>query len=365
MPIEVGIWRLGAKPSKISVSTIDSEAKLEDTLAGDLSILSQHWMLIGRQVLTAYGKLIDMLAIDAEGNLIVIELKKNRTPREVVAQLLDYASWVQTLSYSDVSAIYSEKNPGKEFEEGFDDAFGISPPEKINQSHELVVVSSELDPSTERIIGYLADNYGVPINAVFFRYFHDEGRDYLARTWLIDPEEAERKSSKSASKKGSEPWNGRDFYISLGEGEHRTWADCQRYGFISGGQGKWYSQTLKLLFPGSRVFVNIPKTGYVGVGIVKEPAVPVKDFKVIVDGREIPILNAPVDAPNMAENANDLDLCEYLVRVEWIKTVPRSQAYWEKGLFAIQHTACRLTNRFTLERLTQHFGLDNQDVDLI
>lgn len=33
-------------------------------------------------------------------------------------------------------------------------------------------------------------------------------------------------------------------------------------------------------FPGSRVFVNIPKTGYVGVGTVKEEAVPVKDFKV-------------------------------------------------------------------------------------
>lgn len=58
--------------------------------------------------------------------------------------------------------------------------------------------------------------------------------------------------------------------MSLGEGEHRTWGDCRKYGFISGGQGKWYSQTLKLLFPGSRVYVNIPKTGYVGVGTVKE-----------------------------------------------------------------------------------------------
>src|SRR5204862_505487 len=133
---------------------------------------------------------IDLLAINAEGNLIVIELKRQRTPREVVAQLLDYASWVQTLSYQRITAIFAEKNSGKEFEQSFYDAFGINPPEKLNQSHELVVVSSELDPSTERIIDYLTSNYGVPINAVFFRYFHDEGRDYLARTWLIDPQEA-------------------------------------------------------------------------------------------------------------------------------------------------------------------------------
>jgi Endonuclease NucS len=358
MPIEVGIWRLDGRPERITTSKIDSEARLEETLAQDVSILSPQLMLIGRQVLTAYGKFIDLLAMDTSGNLVVIELKKDRTPREVVAQLLDYASWIQTLTHEEIKVIYSDKNPGQQLEAAFDEAFGINLPEKLNQEHELIVVSSELDPSTERIIDYLASNYGVPVNAVFFHFFKDDNREYLARTWLIEPEEAERRASKSASRKSSEPWNGKDFYVSLGEGAHRTWADCLRYGFISGGGGKWYSQTLKMLFPGARVFVNIPKTGYVGVGIVKDPAVSVKEFNVIVDGQELPILKAPIEALSLNENADDPDLCEYLVRVEWIKTVSKTQAYWEKGLFAIQHTACRLTSRFTLEKLTQHFGLD-------
>ena len=86
---------------------------------------------------------------------------------------------------------------------------------------------------------------------------------------------------------------------------------------------------------------------------------PVKDFKVALDGNEVQILDAPLDAPKMEENADDLDLSEYLVRVEWLKAVPRSEAFWEKGLFAIQHTACRLTSSFTIERLSQHFGLDD------
>lgn len=222
MPIEISIWRLGAKPEKVSMSPIDSELALEDALTKDLSILSSQLMLIGRQIPTAYGKFIDMLAMNISGDLSVIELKKNRTPRKVVAQLLDYASWVQSLSYEEIAAIYSEKNLGKKLEEGFDDAFGASLPEQINQNHELIAVASELDSDTERIINYLADNYGVPINAVFFRFFHDNGRDYLARTWLIDPEEAARKAGKSKIKKGTEPWNGRDFYVSLGEGEHRN-----------------------------------------------------------------------------------------------------------------------------------------------
>ncbi len=359
MPIEVGIWRLGTKPEKVAISTIDSESRLEDALAQDISILSTQLMLIGRQVVTSYGKFIDMLAMDMSGNVSIIELKKSRTPREVVAQLLDYASWVQSLSYEEIAAIYSDKNSGKKLEEGFDDAFGSSLPEQINQRHELIVVASELDTSTERIINYLTDSYGVPINAVFFRFFRDDDRDYLARTWLAEPEEVERKVSKSTARKGSEAWNGRDFYISLGEGDHRNWDDCQKYGFVSGGNGKWYSQTLKLLFPGSRVFVNIPKTGYVGVGVVKDTVVPMKDFKVSLDGQEISILQVPLIAHKMDENINDTDLCEYLVRIEWIKTVPRSAAYWEKGLFALQHTACRMTSSFTIERLSQHFGLDD------
>jgi len=296
--------------------------------------------------------------MDPSGNLSVIELKRNRTPREVVAQLLDYASWVQSLSYEDIADIYSENNPGTKLEEGFDDAFGTSLPEQINQNHELIVVASELDPSTERIINYLADNYGVPINAMFFRFFSDGGRNYLTRSWLIDPEEAERKTSKSNVKKGSEPWNGRDFYVSLGEGERRNWDDCRKYGFVSGGGGKWYTQTLKLLSPGSRVFVNIPRTGYVGVGIVKELSVPVKQFRVTVGEKQNPILDAPLEASSMGDNADNLDMCEHLVRVEWIKTVPRTEAYWEKGLFALQHTACRLTSSFTIEKLSRHFGLD-------
>lgn len=147
--------------------------------------------------------------------------------------------------------------------------------------------------------------------------------------------------------------------MSLGEGEGRNWDDCRKYGFVSGGGGKWYSQTLNLLFPGSRIFVNIPKTGYVGVGTVKERSVPVKDFMVLVDGKDKPILEAPLNAPKMGDNGDNTEFCEYLVRIEWIMAVPRTEAYWEKGLFAIQHTACRLTSTFTIKRLSQHFGIDD------
>jgi len=114
-----------------------------------------------------------------------------------------------------------------------------------------------------------------------------------------------------------------------------------------------------LVPPGARVFVNIPKRGYVGVGIVKGTSSPVKEFTVDVDGKTVPILDAPLVATEMDKNVDDPELCSYLVSVEWVKTVPREHAFWEKGLFAIQHTACRMRNRFTIDRLTQHFELED------
>lgn len=354
MPIEVAIWRVEEAPKQLAFSSMDSEARLERVLVNDLSLVSPGLMLVGRQVSTDYGKRIDLLAMDRDGYVTVIELKRNRTSREVVAQLLDYASWVESLTYEDLSRIYSEQHLGKKLEAGFDEFFGASPPETLNESHSLVVVASELDPSSERIIDYLSDSYGVPINAVFFRYLRDGDREYLTRTWLIDPKETPAKEQKK-----QEPWNKRDFYVSLGEGDRRSWEDCRRYGFISGGGGRFHSVTLNALFAGARVFVNIPATGYVGVGEVTGTSTPVTEFKVAIEGREMPILAAPLTAPNVGDKKDDPELCEYMVPVSWIKAVPREQAYWEKGLFASQHTACRLRNQFTIERLTRHFGLED------
>ncbi len=355
MPIEIGIWKLGHKPQRVTFEALAAESQLEDTLVQDISILSADLMLVGRQVQTGFGKYIDILAMDREGNLAVVELKRDKTPREAVAQLLDYGSWVCNLTYDEVAEIYAGNHPDKSLEEGFVEAFGSDgSPEEVNQSHQLILVAAELDHSTERIINYLSGSFGLPVNAVFFRYFRDGDNDYLTRSWLIDPNETEAKITK----KGKEAWDGNSFYVNVGEGLHRTWEDCRKYGFVSAGGSAWYSQTLNQLFPGAQIYVMIPKTGYVGVGVVKATAVSVKEFTVMVDGKETPILEAPLKASHLSEHAQDPEKYEHFVRVEWLKTHPIAEAYWEKGLFANQNTVCRLRNRFTLDRLQRHFGLE-------
>jgi hypothetical protein len=360
MPIAFDIWRLDEPAHRLSPVRMDAEAKLESLLAHDVSFLGLDLLIISRQVITTFGKRIDLLALDAQGKLFVIELKRDRTPREIVAQALDYGSWVGTLTYEDITRIFAVSHPDEPFEEAFANRFGASAPEALNESHQLIIVATELDNSTERIVGYLSD-YGVPVNALFFRYFRDGEREYLARTWLIDPNTTDQVTSKPpVSERSREPWTG-EFYVALGEDEQRTWADCVKYGFISAGGGRWYSRTLSLLTPGAPIFACIPGTGYVGVGTVTEGVQPVREFIVEVNGIERPILEAPVQAPKMGENADNDELCEYLVRVEWKKALPVREAIWEKGMYANQNTVTKLRNKFTLTRLAERFGLTETD----
>lgn len=354
MPIRVEVWRMDGALRSVPVSRLEEEDRLEDALAADLGILGVDLLLIGRQVVTDQGNKIDLLAMKPNGDLVVVELKRHRTPRDVVAQSLDYGSWVSQLTQEEIREVYA-KHAGGELEAGFSDAFDESLPEDLNQNHELIVVCSELDASTERIIGYLAKVGHVAINVVFFRYFRDEGREYLTRTWLVPPDEAEATIARGATGRTSEPWNGTDYYVTLGEDDQRSWEDCRRYGFVSAGGGRRYRQALAHLTPGARVFVNIPRRGYVGIGEVTDPLLPAQEFHVEVNGSRVPILKAPHVAKFMEKDADDPELAEYMVRVRWLAQVPREQAFSAKGLFGKQHVVCKLKNRFTIEKVTEHF----------
>ena len=318
MPLELGIWRIDKQLNRIQVSSLDHEHRLEDFLNEDISIASPNWMVIGRQVYTGYGKYIDLLAIDQDGNLIVLELKKNKTPREVVAQLLDYASWIKNLKDAEIASIfddyikkYQPERNSVSLDEAFLECFKLkSMPEELNETHQLVIVASMLDDSTERIVNYLSEEHNVPINAILFRIFKDEEREYLSNIWLIDP----TLPSPVVVGEDKEPWNG-EFYVSYGHDlGGRNWEDAKKNGYVSGGGGTWYSKTLNLLEIGKRIWVNIPGQGYVGVGIVDGPVVKVNEFEIEDNGSMRLLTENDVNGKGIFRNQDDEEKSEYLVR---------------------------------------------------
>jgi hypothetical protein len=194
VPEEVRLWTVqgGDTLHELERSPLDLEARLEVWLEHDISILSHGLLVIGRQVKTDFGGLVDLLCLDQTGDVVVVELKRDKTPREITAQILDYGSWVKDLSNEQITAIGEAYLGGGKLDEAFNRRFGIDLPETLNENHRLLIVASQIDPSSERIIKYLSDAYGVNINAATFEYFKQQnGSELLARVFLIDPAEVE------------------------------------------------------------------------------------------------------------------------------------------------------------------------------
>ena len=202
---KIRLWEItpDQKLAELTSNQISLEERLEDWLESDISVLDPNLLVIGRQVNTDFGGTIDLLCLDSAGDTVVVELKKGRTPREVTAQALDYASWVKELSserLADIADAYfrDENSLASEFQ----NKFGEDLPGELNLNHRSLIVAEAMDASTERIVRYLS-GLNVPINVATVQHFKDgDGREYLAQVYLIEPEEAEAKS-RSASKRRS------------------------------------------------------------------------------------------------------------------------------------------------------------------
>lgn len=357
MPIRHAIWQVAAQPMPLAEGALTSEKLLEDMIVAAPRLLSDERMLIGRQADTGFGGRADLLAIAPDGSLVLIELKRDRTPREVVAQALDYAGWVEKLGAVEIDKIYRSFAPGRSLSDDFQKRFGYAlDEESLNQSHQIIVVASSLDMSTERIISYL-DKHGVSINVLFFQVFMRGSEQLISRAWLLDPIETQVSAAAATADGPSEPWNG-EFYVSFGDGVARSWEDAVKYGFISGGGGAWYSRTLQLLNQGDRVWVKVPGRGFVGVGRVTGPAQQAVDLRVTTREGEMPVLDVAKGAHYHVQFVDDPERGEWFVPVRWLQTVSLERAVREVGMFGNQNTVCKPTTpkwRSTVERLKERF----------
>jgi hypothetical protein len=152
------------------------------------------------------------------------------------------------------------------------------------------------------------------------------------------------------------------YYVNIGEGLHRDWDDCKKYGFLSAGgkNPKWRSQ-LQQLVKGDVVAAYLAKHGYVGIGIVSDQAKPLREF--FVDG--LPLGQQVLVQPGMCEHIEDSELTEYVARIKWIKVVDKSEAFFQSnaGLFTTQLIRASLSGQpKTIAFIEQAFNINVREL---
>ena len=348
---------------RISSDQVDREQRLEQWIESSPDILGERLLLIGRQVTTGYNGRIDLLALDGDGQLVVIELKRGRTPRDIVAQLLDYLSWAAELKEEHVRDI-AARTHGTSFESAFAKMFGSTVIPPLNSAQRGLIVATDTDEATTRIVNHLTRRHGMDLNVVTLSFFSHNGTEMLARWWTVDPAELAElvapPASEARAAQSERSWSG-FWHVNLGvhageddENVRRNWDDPRRYGFVSAGQGPRWRDAMKNLHVGDKVFAYLNGSGYVAAGTVVSEAVPAKDFISPVAGK--PLREVPLMSNGWFANEDDPENAEYVVGVNWQNALPAIEAV-RLPMPPLRGTAVRIFGSDRAEALRSAFKI--------
>ena len=169
------------------------ERYLESWLENSPGALTQDELIlwIGRQTsaATEEGTIFpDLLGVDSEGNLVIVELKRDRAPRDVVAQLLEYAAWANELSEDQVHEMAEgyfqtrDEFQGRSFHDVFNNIFDPDEVPALNRSLRLFIVAEEIPPRVSSVCRFLRTAHGMDISCIAVSTFQTESGEVLVNT---------------------------------------------------------------------------------------------------------------------------------------------------------------------------------------
>lgn len=170
------------------------EEDLEDWIEKEPLILGEPLLIIGRQVvIPEIRDKLDLLALDPQGNAVVIELKRGRLGDPVDMQALRYASYISRWNFEDFenqARNYLKKVDESDF--NFNEIFenfcleaGVEEPPDLNSDQRIIIVGSEVKDKLGSVALWLRD-HNVDIKVIEVEVFKEDG-NLLMQPQVIVP----------------------------------------------------------------------------------------------------------------------------------------------------------------------------------
>jgi len=156
-------------------------------------IIEENLLIIGKEVPLPSDIRIDLLAIDKASNLVIIELKRGDSGRNVDWQAIKYASYCSNFTPTEIFRLYAEylgttEDEAETIIEKFIDTDDF---EELNKSQRIILISKEFHSDVISAVLWLRD-FGIEVSCVRFTPYIDEtGNLFIAPTKIIPLPEAE------------------------------------------------------------------------------------------------------------------------------------------------------------------------------
>lgn len=214
--------------NKLNTTSIKEQDYKEDnlrewTLEHPKEILGEDFLVIGREVeVKNIGDAIDLLAIDRDGNVVIIELKRGSIPKSGDFQVLKYASYVSRWTWEDLSNQFDKFNLERndrghstgEAEESFGEELSnfCNDDYSLNKDQRIVLVGESL-PERVAFVSRWLSNRAIDLTVVKVSLFKDGENTLLNSKQVVPmPNPAGVNVSPKTDKS---PWkeNGREYHL--------------------------------------------------------------------------------------------------------------------------------------------------------
>ena len=180
----------------VSFGMEHEEKALEDWLESNPhGILEDSGVLvIGRQVRTNLGGFIDLLGVDRAGDTVVVELKRDQSPRDTIAQSLEYASFVERLGVGQLEGVLRSymNDELASLEEYHREYFDLGDAAvAFNKDQRIVVIGQRITPEIRQTASFLCSK-GIKVTCVEFTFFRSQEGSRLMSLETVVGEESRR-----------------------------------------------------------------------------------------------------------------------------------------------------------------------------
>lgn len=342
---------------------------LQRLLCANISVIADDLIVVAEEF-TEWDesrRRIDLLAVDRNGNLVVVELKRDNEGAHMELQAIRYAAMVSSMTFDRVVQVFQRHldggGPGQNAEAVLLEFFGWDEPreEEFGRDVRIMLVSAGFSKELTTAVLWLNER-DLDIRCVRIKPYLLESQIVVDVQQVVPLPEAEeyqvRVREKATSRRESMRQGGEAtgyWFMNVGDqnGTDRSWEDCRTYSFmIAGGGHSWIDQIRKLK-AGDRFFAYASGSGFVGLGEVLAQAVPYKDF--IPPGQNKRLVDLPLVAQKQLGRMDDPDRCDWCAAVRWIETRARREGVLKNR--ALRNTVARIKQSDLVAALLREFGL--------
>lgn len=173
----------------------------QEWIAGTPEILGEPLMIISKELILPSGRRLDLLAVDKEGALVIIELKRDNSGSDVEWQAIKYASYCSSFSHDEIYKHFAEYlgTDGDDAQvkiEGFINC----EPEDLNQRQRIILVAKEFHSEVISAVLWLRESE-IDIECIRLTpYFDQKGELFINPEIIIPLPEAKDYIQKKESK---------------------------------------------------------------------------------------------------------------------------------------------------------------------